>query len=243
MKQVLGAFEENKRALNLFFNALCLTEKEINESEITEDLKEKQILFSVQKSSFILMLYNIIESTVTNILIQINSVLVSYSSLLMYSDFDNDIRKLWIKLQIQNLTTAGKETRAQELSVLCDILCKTLEKPIDWKRNKDFINFEKVKGIYSASGNMDFRKIVSIFKEYNIDISRNNAPALSSIKDLRNKLAHGNLSFQSASSSKSMRDLEDDKNQVIRFLENLLGKSKEYHTSLEKKLRWKIDCR
>ncbi len=229
-----GDFLENKESLNLFFEYLKSSDPELNRN----DSDEAKHLFAIQKSSFVLMLYNVIESTVTNLIEKIIDLVVSYSPRLEFKDFNKEIRKLWIRLQAQRFLEIDKVSKSGELAELYASFCE----PTDWKKYKFFENMEKVKNALGASGNLDFKKIKDIFGNFNIKIETSgyDPSNIKDIKDLRNKLAHGNVSFLQGVANKTIAELEKCKDATLICLERLIRETEEYCESLQTSLEEKI---
>lgn len=81
------------------------------------------------------------------------------------------------------------------------------------------------------SGNLDAREIRNIFKnKYGFKLNENelNAPVLKRIREGRNKLAHGNISFEEYGRDLSIPDLLSMKDKVFKFIDALIVKVELY---------------
>jgi len=234
-------FLENQKLLNIFFEYLKSSDPKLDE-DVSDDAKK---LFAIQKSSFILMLYNIIESTVSNLIQEIINLVVSYSSNIEFKDYNMEIRKLWIKLQSHRFSEINKAKKANELADLYE----SLYKPTNWGIYDIFKNSNKIRDALNTSGNLDFKKIQEIFENFNIKITpfqtqgnskvETSTPKgfksgkLGEIKKLRNSLAHGNVSFLKGSENVTIKELEEYKKATFGCLEILVNETKEYCHKLQ----------
>ncbi|MZU11605.1 hypothetical protein GUI51_05530 [Enterococcus mundtii] len=75
---------------------------------------------------------------------------------------------------------------------------------------------------FSLSGNADLREIKEIMKNHGIEYDERNfktfGGSLKSIKDMRNSLAHGNVSFQDNGRELTISELKDYQSQTYQCL-------------------------
>lgn len=76
---------------------------------------------------------------------------------------------------------------------------------------------------YKFSGNVDASEIRATAKLFNIRLSKSNGDKLEDIKNYRNKLAHGELTFSFVGSEKSVKDILDYKNQLFPYLAKFIS--------------------
>lgn len=178
-----------------------------------------QELTNIFKSNIFLMMYNIIEYTVLGL---INCI---YDEIRMqklsYTDVNNSIRKVWRK----SVLKAAKDPGANFNTFL--------------KKNEEIINdilSHTTLNIYAReslpSGNLDGTSIKETFESHGIPIKTNSSnfrpDILGSIKDNRNKLAHGSVSFVEAVRDDSIQDFEKYFKFITLFLEELIDVVSEY---------------
>ncbi len=211
-----------------------------------ETLNQLKIIFEMKKSSFVLTLYNVIESTVPKLVHDIIKIIVEFSPSLEFKDFNMEIRKFWIKFQTQRFFEA--RNKGEKLAELYESLCE----PTDWKEIEDA---RKIKNVLGVSGNLDFRAIEGIFKNFGIEIRyvqertnqriessfpREYKEALKNIRELRNQLAHGNILFFAGSAEKTTVDkLEKCKEATFECLKSLIRETEKYCDELQKDLEKK----
>lgn len=153
-------------------------------------VQQQRMLFS----SVYLQLYNLVESTVTTCLDAVSKEAVARGSWLP-GDLTEEVRQEWIRRMAQTHTEMGSEKRLSKAIKLCDHLVASLPTG----------SFEIEKG---GGGNWDDEEIWRIAKRLGFDLNisaganagvkriiRDDLGAMKLIVSLRNKLAHGSLSF------------------------------------------------
>lgn len=136
-------------------------------------------LHTTLKTSVMLMLYNIIESTVTVSLKRIHEEL----NLHPFNHLDDEIQKTYADIFF--------DSKKKKIEVIKDYYDGKLRFPV----YEDYIKVNNI-----VSGNLDGRKINEILKNYGISVLV--CPEKSKllfIKNLRNKVAHGEITFKEAS--------------------------------------------
>ncbi len=226
----LTAYKERKVELNDFIELMEFFEKkEKNKNEIGQSEFDQffhgigftyQQLINILKSNASLMVYSIIEFTVANLVQSIYDEIKVQG--LSYLDVSDSIRKIWReallkKVAIDPNTSFNTFLRKHE-AIVQDILCyKILQ-----LTSKQTL----------PSGNLGGEAIKSTFAEHGIKIftgSENYRPdLLESIKNNRNNLAHGSVSFVDAMSQQSIDDIKKTVVKVLLFLDELVDLVKEY---------------
>lgn len=151
------------------------------------------------KAQLIVMLYNLVESTVCLCLNTIYDEIHDFD--LTYSDLSDKMRAIWndscrrANMPEKDLDEASKmsiKVRFKELST-------------------------------NTSGNIDIRKIYEIFDSYGCMIDKsireNYADSFLTVKNKRNLLAHGNISFCQCGANFVLKDLESIKKDILDFME------------------------
>lgn len=170
-----------------------------------------QMTHTMQKSNFILILYNIVESIVTKILERIHIIIISDN--LKYNELNPKIKKLILSYYL-SIYDKKANNSVEEVFELCELF----NQRIDFS-----LTFEELKKHYSLySGNLDSKKINTVINKYGICIDLK-VSELQTIKDLRNKLAHGEESFEECGRNISLPQLIVLKDRTINFLEDLIS--------------------
>ena len=172
-----------------------------------------QSLINILKSNVSLMIYNIIEYTVANLIDSIyDEIRLNHLS---YVDVNESIKAIWRKtvLKATNDPNANFNTflRKNEEIITTILRNNTLEMS---SRNT------------LPGGNLDGISIRDTFESHGIQVrtsSQNYRPdILEGIRENRNNLAHGAVSFVDAVRSDSISDIRRNETVVVAFLEELI---------------------
>lgn len=177
----------------------------------TSTLQHKDFVV-ILKANSILMLYNLIESTVRSFIQKIYDEVTLQE--LVYDDISEKLQKVWIDISYKKLkstTTNFDQHKSKAIEMINDV-----------------INQKKIKMTESdiyLSGNVDIKMIKSLFENHGVNIpavtGTRVGQGLITIKTNRNLMAHGNISFIDSARDLSFDDLKLYKNQIIDYL-NLL---------------------
>lgn len=208
MNNAFSIFQKREKEVNLYFNNIKLIDERINNNEINND---KNIydseFFKILKSSFILILYNLVEATISE---AINDIYNEINGKYKYDLVIPEIKKIWINNKIK---TASKNMLLTE-----EIIDSIVTDIIELKRER-----------LSISGNIDDDRIRKICKKHNIKFSHMDGSDLKFIKEKRNLLAHGINSFTDCARDLTIQDLEIIKNNVLNFILEMLKDMKYYY--------------
>lgn len=172
-----------------------------------------QSLINILKSNVSLMIYNIIEYTVANLIDSIYDEIRMHH--LSYVDVNESIRALWRKtiLKSVNDPNANFNTFLRKNE---EIISKIL--------NNNALNMDSRNTL--PGGNLDGISIRETFESHGIQVqtnSQNYRPdILTGIKDNRNNLAHGSVSFVDAVREDSIADIRRNETFVAGFLDELI---------------------
>ncbi len=160
------------------------------------------------KADFLLLLYNIVESTTCDCLNSIYDAIIDDN--LTFADVTIEIKQLW-----RNYLKNRKHPNAESDDAIL---------------NPMKIKFEQL--AISISGSMDYRKIVSVFRKHGcqVDDSKREQYGQSFlvVKNKRNLLAHGNISFSECGSGYICSDLKRYKEDILAYLEEVVNVTKTY---------------
>lgn len=172
-----------------------------------------QALINILKSNVSLMIYNIIEYTVTNLIDSIyDEIRINHLS---YIDVNDSIRSLWRKTILKSVNDPNANFST---------FLKKNEEIISAILSNNELNMY-AKNILPG-GNLDGNSIKETFESHGIRVrtnSRNYRPdILIGIKENRNNLAHGSVSFVEAMREDSIDDIKTSEILVVGFLEELI---------------------
>ncbi|MFH7001780.1 MAE_28990/MAE_18760 family HEPN-like nuclease [Flavobacterium bizetiae] len=206
---------EINKYYDLLFNILKKESQLIfpNESNRTE--RFDVTLTSTLKSNMFLLLYNLLESTITKCLIEIHN-----------SICDENCTYVQLSPQIQNIFTSHYYKSISNGNISEENTLLHIRTMIhSWVFNENFsLTFEdltKYKTGSNFSGNLDAKEIRKIATKYGV-IFNMAGEEIKSLKEFRNKLAHGEISFQEASNLKSIEYFDNLKMKTVEFLNTFI---------------------
>lgn len=200
--------DEGKTAFDIFF---CPTTGGI-------DLTYQELI-NIFKSNLSLMLYNIIEYTVANLIDSIYDEIRMQN--LSYIDVNDSIKQLWKKtiLKAVNDPNANFNTFIKKNDEIIDYI---IERRTLSLNSRDSL----------PAGNLDGLKIKETFVNHGVQVPSSSQyfrpDILENIKQNRNNLAHGTVSFVEAVQNDSISDLESNAHIIVGFLDELIGTVKNY---------------
>lgn len=164
------------------------------------------------KAGIVLMLYNAVESTVTNCLERIHEIIISQN--LMFDDCNDRLKQL--------IVAYYENAKAKSLDIHNKV--PYILKFYDYiKKNRSFdLSYKDLSKFYSLySGNLDSKEIISVLEKYGIEFHERVAE-LKTIKENRNKLAHGELTFEEVGRGLSVEHLKPMKEKTFEYLEKMV---------------------
>lgn len=193
-------FEIRKRETEKYFSFLSTINNE--DTRLEYNGKKTRVSNSVQRiliANFFLILYNLIESTIKNSIVEIYEKIEKDE--IEYADLSEKLKALWLKQKTKKINKNSVE----------DIISHILNKEVVCL-TKDNINI---------AGNLDAHKIRKIADD--IGFSRvDNGRNLLTIKDKRNKLSHGEQTFYSIGKDFTVKELDGFKEEVIYYLKDVI---------------------
>lgn len=172
-------------------------------------------LSSTLKSSGVLMLYNLVESTVTNLITVIHQKVSDES--LKYNELNKEIQLLWFSYYYSNIKDGNIKDE--------DLLLKMKMVHDVWSEDQaisfTFEEYTKYKTGSTFSGNLDAREIRKLLSKYGLN-TENSVSELKTIKESRNKLAHGEVSFSEFGKDKLPVYYNKLQERTIYFLEAII---------------------
>lgn len=168
------------------------------------------------RAQFILMLYNLIESTVVENILRIFDAIKDES--LTYQDLSENLQEEWLKALIPK-----EGTKKTYINKTKDIISQI---------NSDIIFPSEIKRF---DGNVDLRKILEVYADLGIKFGKipdckELGEILLKIKSTRNDLAHGNKSYSQVGAGITISELTNFKIKTISFLEFFIDKIEAFIT-------------
>lgn len=178
-------------------------------------------------SSVYLQLYNLVEATVTQGLKEVCLITISQQSRKL-TDLNEHLRKEWVRAKARTHSSASPDERLKTAIWLCNQLADSLP----------LTEFEIEKG---GGGNWDDSSIEKIAERIGCELKidqrvkirakrhiRDEKGALSLVVDLRNKLAHGNISFEECGQYDTASELEVLAEIVVEYLREFVSALERY---------------
>ena len=161
-----------------------------------------------------LILYNLIESTVKNSIVEIyNKIKEDKNS---YENLSENLQKIWINQKIDNL---------KEGTYNHDTLLKTIQNIAKNVLAKETIALSK--DDINISGNIDAKKIRELAENIGFEKS-SNGRNLQNIKDKRNRLAHGEQTFYDVGKNFTFKELNGFKQETFDYLTDVIEKIEKF---------------
>lgn len=162
-------------------------------------------LNKIMKSNLLLMLYNLVESSISNAIEEIHNNI--YSKTVSFDVLKIEIREVLIKYLKSYLKPMDFVKQINQIAI--DIVKKSFKK-------------EKI-----SNGSIDSRKIKQLGDSYGFSSlttfsQTKNGECLKVEKNRRNDLAHGTFSFTEVGKDYTLLDLEIMKNETIHYLTEIL---------------------
>jgi len=212
MDSTKGDFQTRKEEIDNYFTFLKIIDAENTLIKYDKDgAQVEEKISSKLQTMFIanafLILYNLIESTVRNSIVEIYEKIKEDE--VTYSELSENLKKLWVQEEIKNI----KEGTSKIVKVQC-IINRVVDNEVI-ALTKDNINI---------SGNIDADKIRKLADNIGFNKSDNekNGRNLVVIKHKRNGLAHGNFTFYDVGKDYSVKDLNKFKQETFDYLSDVI---------------------
>lgn len=215
MIETKSIFDERKQEIEFYYSILL--DMEQNNKNIINTI-DNTLFFKIMKSNFLLMLYNIVEATVTTGMLEIYDQLMSDSC--TYSSLILELQNIWRDNKVKEVFSSSSELKAytKRVKKVVDIILD--ENPLDF--NKTMLNI---------NGNLNAQKIKKICDEHCIRYQViDDDMKLEKVRKKRNSLAHGDESFSNCARDLTITDLENIKDTIFSFLNGIIEGMSKYCT-------------
>lgn len=177
-------------------------------------VQQQRILYS----SVYLQLYNLVEATITRCMDAVCSAVVNTWS---PSDLTINMRREWVRFTARTHTDLNYENRLQTALDLCEQLIQLLPvSRLKIEKSGGSWDDSLIEGISTRLG-LSLRISRNVYQGVKRPF-RNDKGALEYIKDLRNDLAHGSLSFAESSEGVTVSDLRELSNRTTSYLREVI---------------------
>ena len=203
-----GDIEEAYKLLSFILSFEPHRQKPLRNTTCEIEIIITQEIQCVLKAQFLLVLYNMIESTVCDCLNSIYDAITDDE--LEFRHLSDYLKNIWKKHLKQKKSQNAHKT--------------------DSKLEHMKIHFEVSE--VKISGNLDLRRIITIFNEHGLQLDTSKREAIGwsflTVKKKRNLLAHGNISFSYCGSNYILSELNKYQNDIINYMEEVVNKTCSY---------------
>jgi hypothetical protein len=221
-------FEDRQQEIDAYLDLLAALERQIREGPpkiggATITAQQQKILYS----SVYLQLYNLVEATATWCIDTVAAAAAN-GGRWRPGDLSPDLRREWVRVTAHTHTTLNEEKRLASAVEFCDRLIQAL--PLSkWSLEK------------GGGGNWDDQELEAMTARIGFQLRvsqpvytgikrkmRENMGALALVKYLRNRLAHGTLSFAECGDGVTVAELKDIKDRVACYLREVVQAFRAY---------------
>lgn len=211
MNNTKREYQKRLNEVELYFGVIELLDKGecfINCTDILGNNLSQKIdneLSKILKANGFLLLYNLVEATIRN---SIDAIFVSmHNSHVTFGSLTDNLRRLWIRQEFKHIDS-------NEILLLANKIL-----------NNELLTFKAE--CINISGNIDAQKIRDISKQLGCAELKDGRD-LATIKEKRNKLAHGESTFSEIGKDYTMAELIAFKDKTKEYLSNVLNEIESY---------------
>lgn len=223
MDSLTQTFEERLKEIETYLDLLDALERQVQEGfpkigGVTITSEHQKILYS----SVYLQLYNLVEATVTWCVDAVCAAATT-GGRWQPGDLSDALRREWVRYVARTHVDLNYEHRLESAVSLCDSLIQALP-VLAW-------TVERGRG-----GNWDEDEIRTIARRLGFELQiskdvytgikrpiRDDKGSLALVKDLRNRLAHGSLSFSECGAGVTVPDLRNLKDRTADYLREVVA--------------------
>jgi MAE_28990/MAE_18760-like HEPN len=231
MDPLLESFEERLQEIDVYLDLLERLEQQvamgpprIGATFITT--QQQKILYS----SVFLQLYNLVEATTTWCVDAVCSAATS-SGRWLPGDLADLVRREWIRSTARTHIELTAEHRLESAVEVCNHLIEALplfRLTIERRSNIDDLVIQQI----AERLGLEIRLSREALRGVKQPIKDDKGP-LALVKDLRNRLAHGSLSFSECSEGMTVPDLRDIKSRTALYLREVIAGFRSYIDNYE----------
>jgi hypothetical protein len=217
------SFEERLQEIDAYLDLLEAIERVVRDGppkvgDTVITTQQQRILYS----SVYLQLYNLVEATVTWCMDAVSAA-AAQDGRWLPGDLTDHLRREWVRTTARTHVQLNDEHRLQSAIELCDRLVQALP-VIAWKLDR------------RGAGSWDDNQIEEITERLGCELHlsaevysgikrtiRDDKPPLVLIKDIRNRLAHGSLSFAECGDGHTVLDLREIKQRTALYLREVVA--------------------
>lgn len=220
MLQIQTEFDRRVEEINLYFNFVSnLQDQPILRSKEVSNRLEFEIdrdLVRILKANGFLLLYNLVEFACRG------SILTIYETInneeLPFQEASQEIQQLWLSHRTKGINIHN-ENVAQAIHKITEVIVRQEKIEFEQERLRNDIKTQ-------LSGNVDASKIRDgLAKDYGFSAKVSQpkqGAALKTVRDNRNDLAHGHITFAERGADYSELEMVKIKDDVVNYLHDIL---------------------
>lgn len=222
MKLIWALFDDRAGEIDDYLRFLELIEKKVQSGppkigDLSVSAQQQKILYA----TVYLQLYNLVEATVTWCVEEVCDA-SSRDGRWKPGELTDRLRREWVKSRTQGKFDQSDEMRLNRAVALCDSLVSN--SPLsNWSVERGGGGNWDEKEIENITGQLGFNLVIS--PDVQRDIKRHlrdELGALALVKDRRNRLAHGSISFAECGAEVSVSDLRELMSRTVSYLREVL---------------------
>lgn len=210
LAQTRVLFSERLDELTAFIGYLEKTESELLDQTSSCVLLPSPTVTAVMKATVLVMNYSLVEALIVELVDETFSIANSRG--VCFSRLSPHLRKQLVGYRFRSLRDAGV-TRIQE--VVADMIDEAISNAVVGRPDKQTIRD-------GFLGNLDAKKVRDVANRMGIQIAPHRRSRggcdLKEMKDSRNKLAHGHVSFEDLGQLKTVSDLRIQTRRIVEYL-------------------------
>jgi hypothetical protein len=217
------SFDERLQEIDAYLDLLEVLDREvksgrppaIGETSIT--VRQQRVLYS----AVYLQLYNLVEATVTwcvNALCEAAALDGKW----IPADLSAELRREWVRLTARTNVFLTEEHRLQHALDACEIIVRA--QPVSWPKDvqrRSNWDDDDIGSLCTRLG-CNLQLSPETYKGVKQPIRDDKGP-LRLIKELRNRLAHGSISFEECGASVTVDDLKSTKEKTVAYLKEVVA--------------------
>jgi len=216
---VIDDFNKRVNEINSYLSGLADLELYAFDNDEGEKYLEDDFL-RILKSNTLLMMYNLVESTIMSGILKIYEGLAQDE--MTYTKVRKEIKDIWFSF---------RHNEAYDKKAHYDSYRKKASDIVEFILSDEVLVLNR-KAI-NIGGNLDADRIRDVCQEHGIiftpDRKSRGGIVLEDVRDKRNYLAHGNISFVECGRDYSVSSLMKIKTETVLFLRAVLGGMQDYY--------------
>jgi hypothetical protein len=214
---ILTDFETRVEEVKLYFDFANQLDKveshKQSKFQLNQDveLTIKRDLQKIIRANCFLILYNLVESTIRSCIWNVYDAISDNK--VKFEELSENLSNIWLNQQALDISDISNINKTKEK---LKSLISFDSKPVEFSKTR-----------VSLSGNLDYRSIEKIIKDYGfhgritVSDTRKLGRALLKVKSERNALAHGNKSFRQTAEVVTIQELTEYKELIVTYLRDI----------------------